>query len=210
MGHHHFDSALKSKSPDIETDITDQVERMNLNGLQRVTQEHQQLVEQIRHRLRDRISSRMGELLLLAEFQHLKGILMENHRGIRSCVTCDMVNTELSMGHDGSNAVLNNDDLNDLNSVATEYGNASRSIEVLQSPAQFPVADSPARTSMNIDVLRTDFLRSRNVRSALEAVDDKLKWCAERLKSCENTEEVLKLYETIDRGIGILKHLVDT
>lgn len=56
----------------------------------------------------------------------------------------------------------------------------------------------------------TDFLRSRNVKSALEAVDDKLKWCAERLKSCENTEEVLKLYETIDRGIGILKHFTGT
>lgn len=40
---------------------------------------------------------------------------------------------------------------------------------------------------------------------AIEAVEDKLKWCAERLKSCENVEEVIKLYETIDRGIGILK-----
>lgn len=55
-----------------------------------------------------------------------------------------------------------------------------------------------------------DLLRSRSVKTALEAVDDKLKWCAERLKNCENVEEVMKLYETIDRGIGILKHFMGT
>lgn len=38
MGHHQFDITSKSKSPETETDIADQVKGMDLNGLRRVTQ----------------------------------------------------------------------------------------------------------------------------------------------------------------------------
>ncbi|CAG9537087.1 unnamed protein product [Cercopithifilaria johnstoni] len=233
MVRHQFDIISKSKSPKIETDIAHQVEGMNLNGLQQVTQEHQQLLEQTRHRLRDRISSRMGELLLLGqtmlnEYCELcAGILMENRQGVRSCVACEMVNTELSRGQNYRTAVPNNDDLNDL----TEHGNMSRSSEVLQSPTQFLPADSTARSSHSPVERRdfpvrthrnhrfhveegisphADFLESGNVKMALEAIDDKLKWCAERLKSCDNVEEIMELYEIIDRGIGILKRFMNT
>ncbi|VBB28455.1 unnamed protein product [Acanthocheilonema viteae] len=236
MGHHQFDIIPKSKSPEIEIDIVNQVERMNLNGLQRVTQEHQQLLQQTRHRLRDRISSRMGELLLLGqtmlnEYCELcTGILMENRHGVRSCVTCDMVNAEFAREQNDGAIISNNDGSNDLNGTATEYGN-SRNSEVSQPLTQFLPADSSTRSShspvqrgdFSVPALSSrrlhaeegilrhaDFLGSKSVETALEAVDDKLKWCAEQLKSCENVEEVMKLYETIDRGIGILKHSMGT
>uniref|UniRef100_A0A0R3RYF3 Sjogren's syndrome/scleroderma autoantigen 1 (Autoantigen p27) n=1 Tax=Elaeophora elaphi TaxID=1147741 RepID=A0A0R3RYF3_9BILA len=234
MGHHQFDIISKSKSPETETDIIDQVTGMNLNGLNRITREQQQLLEQTRHRLRDRISSRMGELLLLGqtmlnEYCELcAGILMENRQGVRSCVACDMVNIELSRGQNDRLAVSNNDDLDD---VVTQYGNVSRNSGVLQSSTQFLPADSSTRFShspleredFSVRTRRSrrlhveegisahaDFLGSRSVKTAVEAVEDKLRWCAERLKSCENVEEVMKLYETIDLGIGILKHFMST
>ncbi|EFO26530.1 hypothetical protein LOAG_01950 [Loa loa] len=236
MGHHQFDIISKSKSLGTGIDITDQIEGMNLNGLQRVTQEHKQLLEQTRCRLRDRISSRMGELLLLGhtmlnEYCELcAGILMENRQGVRSCVACDMVNVELSRGQNDRTPVPNNDDPNNLNDIVIGHSNMSGSSIVLQSPAQLLSADSPARSSYSpvergssVRTLRSrqlpvedgisphaEFLGSRNVKTAVEAVEDKLKWCAERLKSCENVEEVMKLYEAIDRGIGILKHFMAT
>lgn len=233
MGHQQFDTTSKSKSPGTETDIAVQVERMNLNGLRRVTQEHQQLLEQTRRHLRDHISSRMGELLLLGhtmlnEYCELcAGILMEDRQGVRCCVACDLVNTELAGGQNNRTTVSNNDDQND---IATERSSMSQSSsnEVFQPPAQFPSTDSPAESfhspverSFSMRTVRSerltvdvgtsphaDLLGSGNVQVAIQAVDDKLKWCAERLKSCENVEEVMKLYEAIDCGIEILKHFM--
>uniref|UniRef100_A0A8R1Y7T7 Uncharacterized protein n=1 Tax=Onchocerca volvulus TaxID=6282 RepID=A0A8R1Y7T7_ONCVO len=237
MGHHQFDITSRSKLLKTEADIAGQIEGMDLNGLQRVTQEHQQLLEQTRHNLRDRISSRMGELLLLGqtmlnEYCELcAGILMEDRQGVRCCVACDMVNQELSRAPNDRILVANNDDLNDLNDPVIEQSSMNRSNEVLQSPAQFSSANSATRffhspieredlftrnlRSRRLSVedgvsQHVGFLRSRSVKMALHAVDDKLKWCAERLKSCENVEEVMKLYEAIDRGIRILGHFMGT
>ncbi|OZC09575.1 Sjogren'S syndrome/scleroderma autoantigen 1, partial [Onchocerca flexuosa] len=233
MGHHQFDITSRNKSLKTETDIADQIEGMDLNGLQRVTQEHQQLLEQTRHSLRDRISSRMGELLLLGqtmlnEYCELcAGILMEDRQGVRCCVACDMVNQELSRAPNDRILVANNNDLNDLNDTVIEQNSMNRSNEVLQSPAQFSSANSPTRLFVSINLFVRNLrnrrrsvedgltqhvgsLRSRSVKMAVHAVDDKLRWCAERLKSCENVEEVMKLYEAIDRGIRILEHFMDT
>uniref|UniRef100_A0A915PVQ7 Uncharacterized protein n=1 Tax=Setaria digitata TaxID=48799 RepID=A0A915PVQ7_9BILA len=235
MGHHRFDITLNSKSSEIETDLADQIEGMDMNGLRRVTQEHQQLLEQTRRRLRDRISSRMGELLLLGqtmlnEYCELcAGILMEDRQGVRCCVACDMVNLELSRGQNNRISVSSNvsDDLNDPNAIATEDTNINRSDEISHSSDQLFSADSPTRSlhsatereSLSVRTADTcrllvenrasahlDFTGSKSIKTAVQAVDDKLKWCAERLKSCEDVEEVIKLYETIDRGIRILKH----
>ncbi|KAM3723611.1 Protein ZNRD2 [Dirofilaria immitis] len=197
---------------------------MNLNGLRQVTQEHQQLLEQTRRSLRDRISSRMGELLLLGqtmlnEYCELcAGILMADRQGVRCCVTCDMVNRELSRESNNRNPVANNDNPNDMNDIATENSSISRSNEVLQPPhlsverensstrtlrsRRHPVEDDLSQ--------RFDFLGPRSVRMIIQTVDEKLRWCAERLKSCENVEEVMNLYEAIDRGIRILEHFMDT
>ncbi|VDP12690.1 unnamed protein product [Onchocerca flexuosa] len=147
---------FRNKSLKTETDIADQIEGMDLNGLQRVTQEHQQLLEQTRHSLRDRISSRMGELLLLGqtmlnEYCELcAGILMEDRQGVRCCVACDMVNQELSRAPNDRILVANNNDLNDLNDTVIEQNSMNRSNEVLQSPAQFSSANSPTRLFVSI------------------------------------------------------------
>ncbi|VDM23295.1 unnamed protein product [Wuchereria bancrofti] len=183
----------------------------------------------------------MGELLLLGHtmlneycelcavsLMHRQGILMEDRQGVRCCVACDLVNTELAGGQNNRTTVSNNDDLNDLTDIATEHSNLSQSNEVLQSPVQFPSTDSsagsfhsPVERSFSMRTVRSqrltvdvgtsphaDLLGSGNVQVAIQAVDDKLKWCAERLKSCENVEEVMKLYEAIDCGIEILKHFM--
>lgn len=204
IGRHHFDSISKIKLRGAKTNVSDKVEEMNLNGMQRVTQEHQQLLEQTRRRLRDRISSQMGELLLLGytmlnEYCELcAGILMEDRQGVRSCIACDIVNREFLREQSDRSPVSNNDDHYDLDDTAHVHSNMSRRSEVLEPAVQFLSTDSSTTCHVG-------FPGSRNVKMAIEAVEDKLKWCAERLKNCENVEEVMKLYETIDRGIGILK-----
>ncbi|MFH4980730.1 hypothetical protein AB6A40_007439 [Gnathostoma spinigerum] len=77
-------------------------ESETLNGLTNVKEEQRELLIESQRRMRDQISSKMGDMLLRgytmlnAYCQTCSGILMQDRGGELHCVTCDLLNAELT------------------------------------------------------------------------------------------------------------------
>uniref|UniRef100_A0A915AMD0 Sjoegren syndrome/scleroderma autoantigen 1 n=1 Tax=Parascaris univalens TaxID=6257 RepID=A0A915AMD0_PARUN len=248
MGHRSFRNKTTTKQSSSRDDSTNSSiggEGEKMNGLKKITEEQTTTVAEVRSNIRDRVSMKMGDLLLRgytmlnAYCDVCSGILMEDRQGVRVCVTCDLLKAELNLTpNTDSRAVaetpfissaprvqqtecLEEEPSMNLSNTAMKHSKE----ESLKQLDEIGSDEAKRRQSVDDDSSTLDAIRvnkpkmrfvksvpmrsgqpSPGVECALAAVDEKLRWCGERLAITQDVNEILLLHKAIRSGIEIIEH----
>lgn len=99
MGHRCFGSQIRT--PKLLKIYNKKQAMADSNGIRKLTEDQRKMAEEKRQSIRDQVSKRMGDMLLRgytmldAYCDTCTGILMEDRRGNRECIQCELLRREL-------------------------------------------------------------------------------------------------------------------
>ncbi|VDN02689.1 unnamed protein product [Thelazia callipaeda] len=171
----------------------------------------------------DHIASRMSELLIsgytmLNEYCVLcNNILMADRQGIRLCVNCSLMNNQHIKNSHARETFLE-EHLYDKYGIGSRDCRHGASSDVLSVPSSAQQSNSVNMASRQItslgsqqsliegnEMLQAIVFCSESINYVVQAVEDKLKWCSIKLRNSEDFDEMTKLYQCIEQGIGIIE-----